>query len=128
MEELESRPHSNPRRWLSFVISVAITGVFLVNFCDLVFQCGCRSLWNGADAHCNVHDPASRDCPWCAHRPWGDVVPLGAIIGAQAGLCFSRRGPFSGSFVHRLTLSLMMFPLVGGVVALGFGLATGYWS
>ena len=110
------------------LVSATVTAIFFINFCDLVYQCGCRSLWNGADAHCNVHDPETRDCPFCQHPPWGGVVPLGVILGGQAGVCLSRKERYGRSVSRRLAISIMMFPVVGGVVALGFGVATGYWS
>ena len=118
------RPILTPRIGL-FLVSAAVAGILLVNFCDWVYQCGCRSLWNGADAHCNVHDPDSPNCPWCEHRPAGDIIPLAAILSVQLGVCFTRR-PLGN--VSRLVLSLVAFPVVGGLVALVFGLATGYWS
>ena len=35
--------------------AAAFTSVFFIDFCNLVYQCGCRSLWAGADAACNIH-------------------------------------------------------------------------
>ena len=39
----------------AFGIAVLFMAVFFVDFCALVFQCGCRSLWNGISTYCNIH-------------------------------------------------------------------------
>ena len=42
-------------RLFPFAISFAVTCLFFINVCDWMFDCGCHSLWAGADAMCNVH-------------------------------------------------------------------------
>ena len=42
-----------------------LLSIFLLPMCGLIFQCGCTYLWAGRDLHCNIHDPAPPNCPWC---------------------------------------------------------------
>ncbi len=111
-------------RWRSgaavFLISALFTSVFFINFCDWVFACGCTWLWAGADAHCNIHQPGSRHCPWCAHNP----LPVYVAILAAQGWFSSRRW----NVWRRLAASLTSFPVVGGWGALLYGWRSGYWS
>ena len=99
-----------------------MTSVFFINFCAMVFQCGCRSLWAGADAMCNIHQPGMRHCPWCAQNPaWAYlamVIPQGVISFA----------PWAISTKTRIAASLAAFPVFGGIAAAVYGLATGYWK
>ena len=124
-ESHSSRSLSGGRRTLAFLIGAGFASVFFLNFCDAVYQCGCRSLWDGADAHCNVFDETNRDCPFCAHRPWGDAIPLGAILSAQGFVCFSRS---KMSMRVRALGALLAFPVIGGLVAIAFGILTDYWG
>lgn len=112
-------------RAVLFVAVAAISLVFFIDLCDLVYDCGCRSLWNGMAQACNVHDPQTPDCPWCAMGIWGLVVPAGSILLAQALALFL---PGRLRTAWRLLLAAVLFPGVGGLVGLLFGLATGYWT
>lgn len=42
-----------------------LLAIFLLPLCGTIFQCGCTYLWSGRDLHCNIHDPATPNCPWC---------------------------------------------------------------
>ncbi|MGH9630661.1 MAG: hypothetical protein ACRD7E_20300 [Bryobacteraceae bacterium] len=108
-----------------FLGSAAITGLFLINFCALIFQCGCHSLWAGAAQHCNIHTPGVRHCPWCVSGDAGFLAIPAIIIGVQALLSFGR---FAWTPVTRLVLSLLAFPVFGGLLGLVFGLWHGYWT
>lgn len=102
-----------------------MTSVFYINFCNLVYQCGCRSLWNGADAMCNVHSHGVPHCPWCEIGLAGSGGVWAAIVGVQT-LIATRSSPMG--MLTRTVVSVAAFPVVGGVLALAIGLATGYWS
>jgi hypothetical protein len=107
-----------------FAAAATVTSVFFINFCAAVFRCGCASLWRGADAHCNIHTAVGRHCPWCAHGLAASIIPWGLIVAAQAAVSFwSRPMPT----VVRLASAVAAFPIVGGIAALAYGLATGYW-
>lgn len=110
---------------LIFLAAAAVSSVFFINFCASVFRCGCVSLWNGADAHCNIHMAGARHCPWCASGTVASVIPWVLIVSMQAVVSFRPRPMKVGL---RLGMALVAFPLAGALVALGFGLATGYWK
>jgi hypothetical protein len=112
------------RLW-PLAISVPFTFAFFINFCHWAFQCGCRSLWNGADIACNVHQSGGKHCPWCNHGWTGYAVVLGLMLIPQLAVCI-----YSGNrpWWLRLSLALVCFPLMGGIAALGFGLSDGYWT
>src|SRR5262249_41593711 len=99
-----------------------VTSVFFINFCSMVFQCACRSLWAGADASCNVHRMGVHHCPWCAHNP---ALAYLAMIVPQALISF---WPSAFSWPARLAGAALAFPLFGGAAALVYGLASGYWK
>jgi hypothetical protein len=111
-------------RPLIFVAAAAVTSVFFINFCDLVYQCGCESLWAGAADHCNIHDAESRHCPWCSIGNAGAFAVWGTIVAAQAAVVFGLK---TGRLV-RGVLAMLAFPVVGGLLALIIGWARGYWS
>ena len=66
-----------------FAISFAVTSTFFINLCAFIFRCGCRSLWAGADASCNVHAAASRHCPWCSHGLEGYTLVMTLVCAPQ---------------------------------------------
>ena len=70
-------------RLVPFAISFAVTCAFVINFCAWMFQCGCRALWAGADAACNIHVLHSRHCPWCSHGTMGYVVIMTLLCAPQ---------------------------------------------
>ena len=107
-----------------FLSAAAITSVFFINFCATVFHCGCSGLWSGADAHCNIHTPGIRHCPWCAGSLTASIIPYAGILAAQAAISFSRR---QMPFGVRLLASAAAFPIVGGLAAVAAGLLNGYW-
>lgn len=107
-----------------FAGGATVALALFLDFCDLVYGCGCRSWWNGAAEACNIHAPAPPHCPWCATGKLGLYVPVGAILLAQAIAVF---WPPRLAWPWRGLLVLALFPLVGGGVALVFGLVTGYW-
>ena len=108
-----------------FLVAAGITSVFFIDFCSLVYQCGCRSLWAGAATHCNIHLEGVRHCPWCAAGVLGQAAVYGGIVGAQGFISF--RLPQIKLF-SRSALAAAAFPVVGGMFALVFGFAHGYWG
>ena len=105
-------------------VAAGVTGTFFINFCDLVYQCGCESLWAGVAAHCNIHAAQPPHCPWCASQAAGNSS-FGVILGMQALAAFL---PGSAGLGKRLALALAAFPVAGGVMALAWGWCTGYWA
>jgi hypothetical protein len=102
-----------------------LAALFFIDLCDLIFDCGCRSLWAGAADHCNVHDPATPSCPWCTSGRWGLYLPMGAILGAQA---IALLAPGRLAVRWRIALATAAFFVAGGAVGVAFGLAHGYWT
>ena len=115
----------NSGRALICAIAFVVTSVFFINFCNLVFACGCQSLWNGADQHCNVHVSHGRHCPFCSHGMAGYSVIFAAIIAPQLAIPFWLR---RGSWWTRLAVTLAGFPVFGVIVALLAGWWDGYWT
>lgn len=109
------------RKLLICAAALAVTCVFLIDFCNLVFQCGCQSLWAGAAAHCNIHTPGARHCPWCS-RDW--TPAFAAMIVPQIAISF---WPSTWHWGVRLVMAIAAFPVFGGLAALVYGYATGYW-
>lgn len=112
------------KRWGVFLAAAVVTSVFFIDFCNLVYACGCRSLWAGADASCNIHTPGAKHCPWCSIGLLPSVGVWAAIVGSQAAVWFG---------FPRLPLLLRgfgtfaAFPVTGGILAIAVGLWTGYW-
>lgn len=115
------------RRWpnaLIFIAAATVTSVFFIDFCAAIFGCGCVSLWNGADAHCNIHLAGSRHCPWCAHGRAASAIPWALIVAAQAVIGFWPRPMRAGV---RLVSAVAAFPLAGALIAVAYGVGAGYW-
>ena len=116
-----------PRRntILICIVAFAVTSVLFINFCDLVYACGCHSLWNGADAHCNIHAHHGKHCPWCSHGMSGYSIIFACIQIPEFAVAFALR---RRSWIEGLAGTLLSFPVFGGVVALAVGLWDGYWK
>lgn len=108
-----------------FLAGFAFTSLLFINACDLFYQCGCEAWWNAAAAHCNIHNAARPHCPWCLDSGIRGYVAFGLVLVVQAVFAFR---PGDTGWLRRLGLVLVAFPVVGGLFALIFGLATGYWS
>ena len=113
------------KRSAVFLISAAVTCVFVINFCALVYRCGCHSFWAGAADECNIHSYEMHHCPWCSIGTEGFAAIVLAIVAVQAALSF---GSHSGGIATRLLLSLIAFPVAGSVIAAALGLWQGYWK
>ncbi len=105
-------------------VVVGVGHLFFIQFCDLLFDCGCRALWAGAASHCNIHNPGPPHCPWCLQEGsfgWWSFV---AVITSQAAIVLwpGALGP------GRVISALLAFPVVGGLAGGAIGVATGYWA
>lgn len=106
-----------------FLAAAAFTGVFFINWCDLVFQCGCTFSWAGGAAHCNIHNAGPPHCPWCVNAPAAGASLAFTLL--VQGAVVWRPGPMGwlralAAFAASPSASI----LAGAVV----GVATGYWS
>ena len=107
------------------VLAWAITSVFFLDLCHLIYQCGCDHLWGDQALHCNIHTPGARHCPWCRVGATGAGIIYALILAAQAaGAFLPRRWPWG----VRLTSAVFLFPVAGGVEGLILGMIMGYWD
>lgn len=122
----DALPGSHRRRLaLLSAAVIALSSVFFIDLCGAVFACGCRSLWAGASALCNVHAATPPHCPWCAHPGWGGAVAFLAISAAQvAAICL----PHRLTLPARVLLAATAMPVVGGAVGWLQGWLFGYWA
>ena len=111
------------RRALLFIAASAISWVFLIQVCDVIYRCGCEPLWAGAADHCNMNRPGARHCPWCT-VPYAYDATLALIFAAQAILAL---GPWNWGMLRRSILTLAAFPLVSALSGTALGLWSGYW-
>ena len=107
-----------------FVASAAVTSVFFINLCHLVFRCGCDWLWANADKHCNIHNATGKHCPFCSFGYEGYAGIFGTLVVVQALVSFLPAWPWK----TRLAAALAAFPITFGVLALALGKYTGYWD
>lgn len=115
----------NRAHLLVYAAALGATLVFFINVCDLVFDCGCRSLWNGAAADCNIHREAPPHCPWCAHPLAGGGTAFLAAALAEWAIVFGSMGGLG--LLWRALLALAAFPLASGLAGWLAGLFFGYW-
>jgi hypothetical protein len=110
-------------RVLPFAVSFTATCIFFIDMCAWIFDCGCRSLWAGADAFCNVHMAGGRHCPVCSHGTSGYAAVMIAVCVPQAAMSawmrWSRR--------TRLLICLLLFPVSMIVAGLLLGTYDRYW-
>jgi hypothetical protein len=114
-------------RGAKFCAAALVTSVFFINFinfCNWIYRCGCRSLWAGADTHCNVHRAGVRGCPFCAHGTSGYAFVLALILIPQFIVSW---WPRQMGWLARLILTLLVFPAMGLIAAVVLGWADAYW-
>lgn len=109
-------------RLLPFGVSFAVTCVFFLDVCAWLFECGCRSLWAGADATCNIH-AVGRHCPVCSHGVAGYAAMMTALCAPQ--LLASTWSNWS--LPVRTILCLAIFPAAFVGAGLLLGVSDGYW-
>jgi hypothetical protein len=111
-------------RLLPFAVSFTFTCIFFINICDWIFDCGCRSLWAGADAWCNVHVPESRHCPFCSRGVPGYAVVLTAVSLPQLAVAWwSARGT-----LVRIVVCVLLVPAAMFAIGVPLGWYDGYWQ
>jgi hypothetical protein len=110
-------------RLVPFAVSFTVTCLFFINVCDLIFACGCRSLWSGADAMCNVHLSASRHCPFCSRGVAGYAAIMTLVSAPQFAVSMWTRW----SSAARIVVCLLLFPAAMLAVGLAAGAYDGYW-
>jgi hypothetical protein len=110
-------------RLVPFGVSFAVTCLFFIDICDWIFGCGCRPLWAGADALCNVHILASRHCPFCSRGVAGYAVIMTAVAVPQFAVSMWSRW----SSATRIAVCLLLIPAAMIAVGLAAGSYDGYW-
>ena len=107
-----------------FLAAAGVTSALFINGCDLLFDCGCRSWWNGAADSCNVHNPRPPHCPFCLADGIGGYASYAVIVCIQGLVTF---WPSRLALGMRAAFALLAFPLVGGLCGLVLGWVTRYW-
>ncbi len=120
---MSTRSDSLLVRYSPFAISFAVTCLFFINFCNLIFQCGCRSLWAGADVACNIHAASGHHCPWCSHGVAGYAIEMILMCAPQLAISLAR-----WTWLTRTLAAVAAFPVAGSGIALMFGWIDSYWA
>jgi hypothetical protein len=109
------------------VAAAIVAGVAVLSFhsvCDLLFACGCRPLWAGGTAGCNIHQPGVPHCPFCTggllRLSWIAGLTGACALGAIALAVRRRRGAAVG-VVAGLCGYLLGATLAGLLAALHTG-------
>jgi hypothetical protein len=108
-----------------FVAAASVTSLLFLDFCNWIFACGCRSLWAGADAHCNIHHVGAKHCPFCSIGNAGAGAVFIGILIPQAFFSFR---PVRWAWHSRFLAALAAFPLAGSAIAFSLGWYMGYWN
>jgi hypothetical protein len=111
-------------RWFLAAAAAVVTSVLFLDFCNLMFACGCRSWWAGADAACNIHHANVPHCPLCVIGLAGSFAVWLAIVGTQSFVAL-RAG---GGWFLRVLVTFAVFPIIGGMVGVALGIVQGYWT
>lgn len=114
---------STTDRWLPFAVSAIVTGIFFIDVCNWWFACGCRSLWAGAAAACNVHAATAPHCPFCTRGIPGYAFVFVVVCAPQMAFAFGTRW----SRTLRTLGCLALFPTAMIALAMVMGWYDGYW-
>jgi hypothetical protein len=112
-----------PYRLLPFAVSGAVTCAFFINACAWLFECGCHSLWAGADLMCNIHAVQGRHCPFCSHGITGYAGVMVLVCAPQLALSVWPKW----NVTARAVVCLALFPAAMVSVGLLLGWYEGYW-
>jgi hypothetical protein len=63
-------------------MAALLTFLTALPICNLIFACGCRFVFAGGEAHCDIHVPGPPDCPVCT------VLPVGALFAGTLFACW----------------------------------------
>ena len=110
-------------KFACLAVALGITSVLFIQYCDLLFDCGCQAHWAAGAEYCNVHNAEPPHCPWCIGDGASGRWSFRLIIASQAILALwpGRLGRTRGAMVF------LAFPVGGAAGAIVTGLATGYW-
>ena len=108
---------------LLFAGAAGFTAIFFINWCHMVYQCGCTFIWAGYADHCNIHNATPPHCPWCAHRDFATVAFL-SVIASQALLSF---WPGRVQWL-RVGAAFAASPITAAITGWLIGMYVGYWS
>ena len=106
--------------------AVGLSGVFFLDYCALLFRCGCVALWAGGAAFCNIQQPGPPDCPFCAHPATAYWSLGGAVLAQGAALFWPDRGTGRPGLPARTLLAFLAFPVVVGAEGAVLALLVGY--
>src|SRR5262245_11059752 len=97
-----------------------LLSIFLLPICGLIFQCGCSYLWSTRDQHCNIHDPAAPNCPWCiapfhnhALSALVQMIPFVVIFSCSTMAIHVSRLKLGRSYIKQLSAGI-----IGGLLAM----------
>lgn len=108
---------------LILTVGIAFTAVFSINWCHMIYQCGCTFYWAGGAAQCNIHHATGPHCPWCSDATYGGIAFAFTLV-VQTFVAF-----WPGTVYWRnLLLTLLASPLAAAVAGVGIGIHAGYWA
>lgn len=108
---------------LILTVGVAFTAVFSINWCHLIYQCGCTFYWAGGAAHCNIHQAGVHHCPWCVSATYGGIA-FGFTVLTQTVVAF-----WPGeAYLRRFLFVLLASPLAAAAAGVAIGIHAGYWA
>ncbi len=118
---------ARPKYHVALFFSLALTGVFLLPFCDAMYNCGCTFPWVGAADFCNIRIADSVHCPWCEDRSLVlQALPFLAIILAQGLALHHLEKRRSSNLLMLLFVSALVFLIVGAFSGYVFKLIDSY--
>ena len=112
------------KRYRVELIVFALLSIFYLPFCGMLFGCGCSHLWTTDLKHCNIHNPAPPNCPWCSGPLAVQLIPFAATILAafSTTLVLVRKGyeNFFVRLVAGLTVALITAFLMAWIYSRAF--------
>ena len=113
--------------------TVLLYSMAFLPMCNVYFRCGCKPLWDGGSAQCNVHSDVGPKCPQCAAPPSVGWIPMygGAMlsfattlaVGLQCSGCWSWRWLRWATWPVTLLASFFGYSFI---IAVFFRLGTDY--
>jgi len=110
-----------------FLLSAAVTGIFLLPYCDFLFKCGCTFFWTTGVSLCNIYQPLTPHCPWCeARSPLLQTIPFLLVLLGQGVVIRSLDKKYDWPWAKLFLASLAVFLILGAVHGLFFKLLDDY--